>query len=94
MTEGADCSTCNRWPPREVSNEFKEFILHLDPTDREGLRGESEMQLLTPNPVTFICLSFIRGIISELARETSQEHVAGRQMQGQEKREYSFYRSQ
>lgn len=67
----------NRWPPRGVSNEFKEFIFHLDPTDGEGLRGESEMQLLTPNLVTFICLPSIHGIISELAGETSQEHVAG-----------------
>lgn len=60
----------------------------MDPTDREGLREKSEMQLLTPNPATFICLPSIHGTIGELAGETSQEHVAGWQKQGQEKRQH------
>lgn len=74
-TKGADHTICNRWPPRGVSNEFKGIIFHLDPTDREGLRGESKMQLLTPNRATFICLPSIHGILGEVSGTTSQEHA-------------------
>lgn len=68
--ERANCSICNRWPPCGVSNEFEDFIFHLDLTDREELRGASEMQLVVPNPVTFIYLPSIHGITGELAGET------------------------
>lgn len=71
--EGADHTICNRWPPRGVSNEFRGIIFHLDPTDREGLRGESEMQLLTPNQATFICLPSIHGILG-VSGTTSEEY--------------------
>lgn len=91
--EQAGCCICNRWPPCGVSNEFKEFIFHLDLTDREGLRGESEMQLLMPNPVTFIYLPSIHGIAAEFTGETSQEHIAGWQKQEKGKIIFIFHLS-
>lgn len=86
--ERANSYICNRWPPCGISNEFKEFIFYLDPTDRVGLRGESEMQLLIQNPVTFIYLPSMRGITGEFAGETSREHIAEWQKQGKGKVEY------
>ena len=60
----------------------------MDPTDRVGLRGKSEMQLLIPNPVTFICLPSMHGITGEFTGKTSQEHIAGWQKQGKGKIEH------
>lgn len=53
----------------------------FESNSRVGLRGESEMQLRIPNPVTFVHLPSMHGIMGEFPEETSQEHVAGWQKQ-------------
>lgn len=51
------------------------------------------MQLLMPNPVTFIYLPSIHGIAAEFTGETSQEHIAGWQKQEKGKRILVFHLS-